>query len=216
MTGNDTVVLEIAVIEKRKTSKKPMKADSIKRWLKQYKVSARSSTITNAFMSALAPYQPYDRDAVLSAMNDLKQDSENLTCVYCTKPATTWDHLVNLVVGKKLNGFGHQLGNLVPCCSSCNSAKTDKSHTNFVNSLDESILSESKKADLIQILDAHLGRATLRTYTAAEEKMSLRLHELLIKVNELLIKADKIVEKVRNKKIPSAKNKKIFLKKKKP
>jgi 5-methylcytosine-specific restriction endonuclease McrA len=40
------------------------------------------------------------------------------TCVYCGAPATTVDHVVAVA-----NGGTHELSNLVPACSPCNSSK---------------------------------------------------------------------------------------------
>lgn len=48
-----------------------------------------------------------------------KWQKQGRTCAYCTKPATTVDHVVPLVRG----GTNYE-GNLVPCCKSCNSSKS--------------------------------------------------------------------------------------------
>src|SRR5688572_14212995 len=84
----------------------------------------RTTTINHAFASALAPADPFDEARVLAAMELLGQtDRDNLTCTYCDDPAETWDHLRGLVVKSQFSGFGHVLGNLVPCCKPCNSKK---------------------------------------------------------------------------------------------
>jgi 5-methylcytosine-specific restriction endonuclease McrA len=43
------------------------------------------------------------------------------TCNYCDKPANTVDHIVAI-----MNGGGHELDNLQPCCSQCNNRKGKK------------------------------------------------------------------------------------------
>lgn len=42
-------------------------------------------------------------------------------CVYCRSPATTWDHIVPVSKGGETTP-----GNIVPCCTSCNSSKKDR------------------------------------------------------------------------------------------
>jgi len=39
-------------------------------------------------------------------------------CTYCGKPADTVDHIVAI-----MNGGGHDLDNLQPCCAQCNNRK---------------------------------------------------------------------------------------------
>lgn len=187
--------VEITAVPVRRT-KKPMAAASLRGWLKQHKVSSRASTITNAFMAALAHFEPYDDKRTAQALMELGQhDLEALTCVYCLKPANTWDHLVNLVVGKKLNGYGHQLGNLVPCCGTCNSDKRHTEFKTFVQTLDLTIQDQE---DLCNRLEAHQKKyAKEQIYSADEEKLADTLHTLLEEIGTLLKKADEIVAKVR-------------------
>ena len=99
-----------------------MKPSGIKRHLRPYSmVQRRKTTINHAFASALAPCDEYDENRVAEAMALLGQtDLDDLRCVYCDSAAETWDHLVGLVKDSKLNGYGHQIGNLVPCCRDCN------------------------------------------------------------------------------------------------
>lgn len=76
----------------------------------------------------------YDADRVSDALRFLGQDPDgDLSCVYCGHAAQTWDHLVSLVKAGQLQGFGHQLGNLVPCCKACNSAKGSKDFISFIS-----------------------------------------------------------------------------------
>ncbi len=111
-----------------------MKKKSIKAHLKKYSlVQKRKTTINNAFASAIAPFDTYDEQRIDAAMTFLGQTpEENLVCLYCGEDAQTWDHLVSLVEGGKLTGFGHQLGNLVPCCKACNSQKGSKDFSVFI------------------------------------------------------------------------------------
>lgn len=102
-----------------------MKLSDIKTHLRPYSiVQKRKTTINHAFASALAPCHEYDYVQLARAMDALGQvDLNKLRCVFCGSVAQTWDHLVGLVKNSQLNGYGHQIGNLVPCCRDCNSRK---------------------------------------------------------------------------------------------
>ena len=105
-----------------------MRKRSIKSHLSPYSIfQKRRTTINHAFASAIAPVDEYDEVKLGEAICLLGQDPEgDLKCIYCDLQADTWDHLVGLVENAKLRGYGHQLGNLVPCCRSCNSKKGAK------------------------------------------------------------------------------------------
>jgi hypothetical protein len=128
-----------------------MKKASIKKHLKAYSFfGKRNSTINHAFASALAPFDKYDEHKVNEALEFLGQEPDrDLQCVYCNKDATGWDHLVGLVKDKKLRGFGHQIGNLVPCCGVCNSKKGSKRFDEFITYYSEMT---KNKDELIAVL----------------------------------------------------------------
>jgi len=111
-----------------------VKLSAIKSHLRPYSiVQRRKTTINHAFASALAPCDEYDEKRLAQAMALLGQeDLDNLGCVYCGSPAETWDHLVGLVKDSQLYGYGHQLGNLVPCCRGCNSQKGNRDWREFL------------------------------------------------------------------------------------
>lgn len=111
-----------------------MKLSGIKRHLRPYSIVQRRKTpVNHAFASALAPCDDYDEKRVTEAMALLGQkDLNDLRCVYCDSVAETWDHLVGLVKDSELNGYGHQIGNLVPCCGDYNSSKGNKDWREFL------------------------------------------------------------------------------------
>jgi hypothetical protein len=54
-------------------------------------------------------------------------------CAYCgVRSAETWDHVFGLVRNQRYAGYGHTLGNLLPCCRSCNSAKGNKNWRDYL------------------------------------------------------------------------------------
>lgn len=136
-----------------------MTPKTIRSHLAPYSIfSKRKTTIAHAFASALAPSDEYDEAKIQAALEALgQQNLKQLSCVYCERPAQTWDHLENLVKNGKLNGYGHQVGNLVPCCRDCNSQKGGKPFRAFINA--NANLTEVEKSSLIHRLEAHLGLA---------------------------------------------------------
>ena len=103
------------------------RVDSIKKHLSRYSVhSQRRTTINHAFASALARVEDFDAIRAADAMLLLGLEPDALRCVYCDQPAETWDHLYGLVQNQRYAGRGHEIGNLVPACKRCNSAKGSK------------------------------------------------------------------------------------------
>ena len=113
-----------------------MHYSTIRSHLKPYVIVARRrTTINHAFAAAIAPSDEYVADTVREAMQALGQDSERLLCVYCSAPAQTWDHVFATVKNSNFSGHGHRLGNLLPCCKPCNSAKGNKNWRLFIEQL---------------------------------------------------------------------------------
>src|ERR1700732_4136080 len=105
-----------------------MKANSIAIHLRPYSIfQKRGTTIAHAFASAIAPAEVLAGDRLSDALKVLGQSSDaDLSCVYCDRPAKTWDHLVALVRASEMSGYGHTPSNLVPACGDCNSEKGNK------------------------------------------------------------------------------------------
>jgi len=112
-----------------------MKKENIKKHLAPYSIyQKRKTTIHHAFASAIAPFVECDPAMLDAAIRSLGQDPDGaLQCVYCDGEATTWDHLVGLVAKGEFRGNGHQIGNLVPCCGACNSAKGSKDWVTYLD-----------------------------------------------------------------------------------
>jgi hypothetical protein len=111
-----------------------VKPDGIKKMFAPSKVYGASSTsVSKAFAAAIAAADTYDEGRVRRMLELLDQNpDEPLLCTYCAAPATSWDHLESIVRQQRYNPPGHVLGNLVPCCSRCNSQKGNQSWRDFV------------------------------------------------------------------------------------
>jgi 5-methylcytosine-specific restriction endonuclease McrA len=90
-------------------------------------ISARSSSITAAFVSSILPaVQPTDNE-ILQALRILAMEPDNVRCAYCGDESSEWDHLRPIVTGQRPTGFISEIRNLVPSCGKCNQSK-GKSH----------------------------------------------------------------------------------------
>ena len=128
-----------------------MKKKDIKRHLQIYSIyNKRRTTINHAFASAIAPSDDYNEKEIDKALIFLGQNPNmDLKCVFCNDEAETWDHLIGLVKNGELRGFGHQIGNLVPCCKSCNSKKGSKEFDKFIREYSKI---DGNKTELIELL----------------------------------------------------------------
>jgi len=186
---------------------KKLKPQHMKAWLKQYKVSGRSSTVTNAFVAALLPHDTYDIDEVEKAMVFLKQDVNNLTCVYCGEAPTTWDHLTNLVQDGKTNenGHGHRIYNLVPCCEKCNSSKGKKTFENWIRGYTHknkwkpgtSRVKDERREELIELLTSYQNRCP--SLSPIDKELEVKLMGMRDAIFAILEEADKAVARARPK-----------------
>lgn len=93
---------------------------------KPVKITGRSSSITNSFISSIIPVVYPTGDEVLQALTILGMTSETFQCAYCGSAATEWDHLRPLVIGKKPTGYISEIHNLVPSCGKCNQSKGNR------------------------------------------------------------------------------------------
>ncbi|MBU3898177.1 MAG: HNH endonuclease [Gammaproteobacteria bacterium] len=178
-----------------------MTPKSIRSHLAPYSIfSKRKTTVAHAFASALAPSDEYDEKKIEAALNALGQkDLKQLSCVYCENQAQTWDHLENLVKAGKLNGYGHQIGNLVPCCRDCNSQKGGKPFRAFI--VANAKLTETEKSNLTHRLETHLALAK----PIQPSNLSLECQEALTKflalqtqILGLMEEADKYAQVLRS------------------
>lgn len=177
-----------------------MKKNTIKTHLRPYSIfQKRKTTVNHAFASALAPSDPYDEKAVEDAIRALGQEPDaDLLCIYCNTPATTWDHLVGLVEKSELRGYGHQIGNLVPSCNSCNSKKGSKDWQVYIS---ESVNDPEKRRNLFHKLSKYQEQFAkpidLERVKQDHPDEWLEYCSLREQVMELLKKADAIAEKLR-------------------
>ncbi|NKX41768.1 HNH endonuclease [Rhodobacteraceae bacterium R_SAG2] len=176
-----------------------MKASTIKKYLKPNTIQGRKSTFSNAFASALAPFDTYSEVAVAEAICDLEQDpAKDLYCVYCEKEAATWDHVFNRVVKGEFSGHGHRIRNLVPCCRTCNERKGKKHWKEFLE-----LLNPEDKDQRIRRMERFLHtHAAPDDYTIIQSKAPEELDQFLhirAEIFRLVAEADQLAEKIRKK-----------------
>jgi len=177
-----------------------MKKEDIKRHLQTYSVyGKRRTTINHAFASAIAPSDDYDEIKISEALKFLGQNpDEDLKCVFCNDEAETWDHLVGLVKNGELRGFGHQIGNLVPCCKKCNSKKGSKEFDKFINQYDNIHINKDKLIELLSMYQTKFAKEIdldlLKEKTPDEYKAFLKVKQ---EIFDLMKKADNLANKLR-------------------
>lgn len=177
-----------------------MKLADIRPHLRPYSiVQRRKTTINHAFASALAPCDEYDEKRLARAMAALGQyDLDDLRCVYCGAPGETWDHLVGLVKHSELNGYGHQVGNLVPCCRACNSHKGNRDWREFLRSV---IADTAKRAQVERVLGEYLQafavEVDLRRAQAQHRTEWDRYAQIKRQIFELMAEADRLAGQLR-------------------
>ena len=179
-----------------------MHFNSIKKHLKPYKIYySRSTTINHAFASAVAPSDVFDKDRIIDAIRMLGQDpDEPLKCAYCYAEAETWDHIFAIVKDSEFSGHGHRLGNLLPCCKSCNSNKGNSNWLEYLNKAERfSKVSEPNLEEKIKLIESYLLKYSIRDNFLENSAEMKDLRKIKDKVLDLLRQADSLAEAIRKK-----------------
>jgi hypothetical protein len=103
------------------------------------------------------------------------------------------------VKNSHFSGHGHRLGNLLPCCKSCNSAKGNKEWRDFLASLNQSN-GNNKAAHIENFLTKYSVADSIPTHSKEYEQL---LH-IKQQVMELLTEADQLAQTIREQTIASA------------
>ncbi len=170
-----------------------MKIHSIKKFLQPYSIlKQRRTTMAHAFASAIAEHDIFDLDSVQHAIRHLGQDpAAELICVYCGARAETWDHLYPRVRSSRYSGYGHRIGNLVPCCDPCNRHKGNADW--------ESWLRSKTFADIeakVALIRSYHDRFYPKGGTPSAETQEYQ--DLLTEILRLMARADEIAAKIRS------------------
>jgi hypothetical protein len=173
-----------------------MRYSKIRNHLRPYEIVARrKTTINHAFAAAIAPSDTYDEQRVREAISILGQDpNQELMCVYCGSPAQTWDHVFATVRDSNFSGYGHRLGNLLPCCKSCNSAKGNKDWRRFMAELP---FPEQLRQERESQIAAFLARFVVQDKVPSHLPEYKRLQDLRNQVMLLLAEADELAKIIR-------------------
>jgi HNH endonuclease len=96
-------------------------------------VTGRSSTLTNAFITAIIPIiEPSEADE-LEALRILEIDPRDIRCAYCGDKSTEWDHLRPIITNQEPTGYITEIANLVPSCGKCNQSKGKSNWRTWMN-----------------------------------------------------------------------------------
>lgn len=86
-------------------------------------ITGRSSSITNAFFTAILPVVEPTEAEELEALCMLGMNPSDIRCAYCGDKSTEWDHFRPIISEQKPTGFITEIANLVPSCGKCNQSK---------------------------------------------------------------------------------------------
>jgi len=181
-----------------------MKRTSIRSHLRPYSIyGKRVTTIHHAFASAIASSEDYDEIRLSLALRVLEQASDQeLQCVYCgVNAAETWDHIYGLVIDKRYSGYGHILGNLLPCCRSCNSSKGNKNWREFLRTKISDVGVYQERAKIIEDFLAEFQQPPMDE-TAIEQifpEQMEKFRNVHRHILELMKEADVIAADIRRK-----------------
>ncbi|MCU1266472.1 MAG: endonuclease [Acidobacteria bacterium] len=175
-----------------------MRYKDIRRFLKPYSmVASRTTTISHAFAASIAPCDSFEDATVRMALSVLGQDPDaELECAYCCARAETWDHVHATVQDKKFSGYGHRLGNLLPCCKPCNSKKGNKNWLTYLRSLP---ITETLRAERERRINDYLTEYGAKDVIPDHLPEYEQLQELRRRVLELFREADELASIVRKK-----------------
>ena len=175
-----------------------MKADTVRKYLKPFRIQSRWTTFNGSFQAALAVPEEYDRARHAEALRLLAQEPDvELECVYCGAPAATWDHLENNVKGGRFSGFGHRIFNLVPACRTCNEKKGG---TNWRTFLSKRAPADQERRETV--LAAFAARNAAESFGWEQirgefPELATEFDSLLSEVRERLVAADAVALKIR-------------------
>lgn len=173
-----------------------MRYSTVRNHLKPYViVSRRKTTINHAFAAAIAPSDQYEELRVREAICILGQDpDQDLLCAYCGAPAQTWDHVFATVKNSHFSGYGHRLGNLLPCCKPCNSAKGNKDWRRFLAGLR---LPASNHQIAEHRIDTYLSSLSVHDPVPESSSEYERFVQVRTEVLALLEEADELAKLIR-------------------
>jgi hypothetical protein len=176
-----------------------VKATSITAHLRPYSiVQKRSTTIAHAFASAIAPAEVLVASRLAEGLRMLGQDPRgDLSCVYCDRPAETWDHLVALVHAGEMSGYGHTLGNLVPACRDCNSKRGNRDWRSWLTASRDDGDERAKRIDSYVAFCGSALRSAEDLKSVASDQME-RYAAIRSRVIDLLREADKLASEIRS------------------
>ena len=97
-------------------------------------ITFRTSTVTNAFASAILPFFQPKTSEIGEVLKILEMNPNDLRCAYCGDKATEWEHLHPIVRRRFPTGYPSSIKNLVPSCGKCNQSKGGKEWHDWITS----------------------------------------------------------------------------------
>ena len=106
--------------------------------------------------------------------------------------------MVGLVKDSELNGYGHQLGNLVPCCGDCNSSKGNKEWRVFLRARITDLVKLKRVERLLETyLVKYAMEVDLKRVQIKHPVEWSRYNEIKSQIINLMEKADTLAAQLR-------------------
>ena len=118
----------------------------------------------------------------------------DLQCSYCGAVAETWDHVFATVSDSEFSGYGHRVGNLLPCCKPCNSRKGNKHWLTYIQSLGLDIDTLKRRTFSIE---TYLKRFEVIDAIPRHLPQYSELQQIRGEVLALLARADRLAAEIR-------------------
>lgn len=187
-------------------------------WPSHATLNARSSTISNAFIQTLTPWiTELEKEGTQVYKQYCDEDNGckfNMSkCFYCGADATSSDHIIPLVSDKKSTGAITEIYNLIPCCSTCNSSKGNKTFeewytgdeiinaikNNMTDSLEEANqIFEARRNTIPQLFkDLHNANPRKDKMRDGMYKCYIENTTILKKLTHLMHERDNLVEEIK-------------------
>ena len=97
---------------------------------------------------------------------------------------------------KKFSGYGHRIGNLLPCCKPCNSKKGNKEWRLFLHELR---MPEPLRTERETRIDNYLAKYSIIDTIPEHLPECQQLQELRLRVLDVFYQADRLASVVRSK-----------------
>lgn len=146
-----------------------------RKYARSYSVSARKSTVKSEMVRVLIKTTERTfaqrvscacaHELGISVWNVVYPEDDEQCCKYCYEnKATTVDHIFPMIQNSRPTGFGNDPYNLIPCCTWCNSSKSNSEVYSWLRRFYE------KKQVASEVIDTRLEKVRAYVHLSARSQ----------------------------------------------